>query len=336
MTTIYDVAKKAGVSSTTVSKALNNYPDVSEKTKNVILTVAAEMGYLPNSHAQSLSTKKTWSIGVMFTEENEVGMKHPFFNAVIESFRKHAENEGYDLIFPSRNLRNRNTTYLEHFTYRGVDGIIIICSDQNDPQVLEILDSNIPIVVIDMNEVNSSVVYSDNVTGAETAVDYLISLGHRKIAHISGDSETFTGEARINGYEKAMKKSSLAIPEGYLVNGGMFSIQEGRAAMEQLLKLKDRPTAIFIAGDQMAIGAMETIKDHGLAVPDDFSIVGFDDIEMASYVTPKLTTIKQDTDALGAQAASLLVSQIVQKKKSIKSEMIPIQLIERESCRALT
>ncbi|MGD6816307.1 LacI family DNA-binding transcriptional regulator [Metabacillus sp. 84] len=336
MTTIYDVARKAGVSSTTVSKALNNYPDVSEKTKNAILTVAAEMGYLPNSHAQSLSTKKSWSIGVMFTEDNEVGMKHPFFNAVIESFRKHAENEGYDLIFPSRNLRNRNTSYLEHFQYRGVDGIIIICSDQNDPLVLEILDSPIPIVVIDMNKVNSSVIHSDNVTGGENAVDYLLKLGHTKIAHIAGSSSTFSGKARIQGYRNAMNNANLPIPDGYLIDGGMFSIQEGRAGMEKLLELQDQPTAVFVAGDQMAIGAMEAIKEKGLAVPGDISIIGFDDIEMAMYVSPKLTTIKQDTDAIGKQAALLLVSQMIHKKKSIRTEMIPVQLIERESCKELT
>lgn len=336
MITIYDVAKKAGVSSTTVSKALNNYPDVSEKTKNAILTVAAEMGYLPNSHAQSLSTKKTWSIGVMFTEDNEVGMKHPFFNAVIESFRKHAENEGYDLTFPSRNLRNRNISYLEHFKYRGVDGIIIICSDQNDPLVVEILNSTIPIVVIDMKEVNSSVVHSDNVLGGEKAVQYLLSLGHKKIAHITGSPDSFSGEARIQGYQKAMEQANLSIPKGYLMNGGMFSIQEGREAMENLLKLSDRPTAVFVAGDQMAIGAIEVIKENGLAVPEDISIIGFDDIEMASYITPKLTTIKQDTDEIGKRAAQLLVSQIIKKKKEIRTEMIPIELIERESCKKIT
>ncbi|MCD7035309.1 LacI family transcriptional regulator [Metabacillus sp. GX 13764] len=336
MTTIYDVAKKAGVSSTTVSKALNNYPDVSEKTKNIILTVAAEMGYLPNSHAQSLTTKKTWSIGVMFTEGNGVGMKHPFFNAVIESFRKHAENEGYDLIFPSKNLRNRNTSYLEHFQYRGVDGIIIICSAQDDPQVVEILDSDIPIVVIDMSEVNSSVVYSDNIAGGEAAVDYLVSLGHQKIAHISGAAESFTGAERIKGYKRAMKKNKLPIPEGYLIDGGLFSIEDGRLAVKKLLTHPDRPTAIFIAGDQMAIGAMEELKKSGLSIPEDISIIGFDDIEMASYICPKLTTIKQDTEALGKQASQLLVSQILQKKKSLKNEMIPIKLIERESCKAIT
>ncbi len=332
MITIYDLAKKTGFSSTTVSKALNNYPDVSQKTKKAILQTAAEMGYLPNAHAQSLSTKKSWTIGVMFSEANEVGMKHPFFNAIIESFRKHVEKEGYDLILASRNLRNRDTSYLEHFLYRGVDGIVVICSDPNDPQVQEMIKSNLPIVVIDMSNQNCSVVLSDNLSGVEQAITYLHSLGHSKIAHIAGDSSIHAGKVRIEGFQKAMNKLGLTIHEKYLVNGGLFSIQEGAKAMEKLLDLKEPPTAVFIAGDHMAIGAMEVAKSRGIRIPDDISIVGYDDIEMASYVTPKLTTVRQDTDVLGVRAAQLLIKQMVQDKKIITEEVIPVKLIERESC----
>ncbi|WP_349409240.1 LacI family DNA-binding transcriptional regulator [Pseudalkalibacillus sp. SCS-8] len=335
MITIYDLAKKTGFSSTTVSKALNNYPDVSEKTKKAILQTAADMGYLPNSHAQSLSTKKSWTIGVMFSEDNEVGMKHPFFNAIIESFRKHVEKEGYDLIIASRNLRNRDTSYLEHFLYRGVDGIIVICSDPKDPQVQEMTKGNIPIVVIDMSNQNCSVVLSDNLSGAEQAINYLYSLGHTKIAHISGDPTTHAGKVRIEGYIQAMEKLGLPFNEAYLVNGGLFSIQEGKVAMGKLLDLNDPPTAVFIAGDHMAIGAMEAAKSRGIRIPEDISIVGYDDIEMARYVTPKLTTVRQDTDVLGVRSAKMLIKQIVQGKKIVTEEVIPVKLIERESCKAL-
>ncbi|MBY6038205.1 LacI family transcriptional regulator [Fictibacillus nanhaiensis] len=332
MVTIYDIAKKTGYSTTTVSKALNNYSDVSEKTKQKILQAVEDMGYLPNAHAQSLSTKKSWTIGVMFSEANEVGMKHPFFSAIIESFRKHAEREGYDLIFASRNLRNRDISYLEHFSYRAVDGIVVICSDPQDTQVQEMINSNIPIVVIDMNNQNCSLVYSDNIEGGKLAVNYLHSLGHTKIAHIAGDSSTDAGAERIKGYKKAMKDLNLPILEGHLTNGGLFSINEGKAAMEKLLSLKDVPTAVFVAGDHMAIGAMEAIKEKGLRVPEDISIIGYDDIEMAAYVTPKLTTIKQDTEMIGFEAAQLLMKQILQKKKMVISKKIPVELMIRKSC----
>ncbi|WP_064094281.1 LacI family DNA-binding transcriptional regulator [Rossellomorea aquimaris] len=335
MVTIYDLARKTGFSSTTVSKALNNYTDVSEKTKKKILQAAADLGYLPNAHAQSLSTKKSWTIGVMFSEANEVGMKHPFFSAIIESFRKNAEREGYDLIFASRNLRNRDTSYLEHFLYRAVDGIVVICSDPHDPQVQDMINSSVPIVVIDMNNQNCSVVYSDNIEGGNLAVNYLHTLGHTKIAHIAGDSMIDAGAERIKGYSQAMKGLNLPIPQEYIVEAGMFSIQEGKEAMKKLLTLKDKPTAVFVAGDHMAIGAIEAIKEQGLRVPEDISIVGYDDIEMSSYITPKLTTIRQDTDLIGTKAAKLLMHQILQKQKVKITEVVPVELMIRESCTSL-
>lgn len=256
MGTIYDLAKKTGFSITTVSKALNNYKDVSEKTRTKILQAAAEMDYLPNAHAQSLSTKKSWAIGVMFSEANEVGIKHPFFNGIIESFRHATEEHGYDLIFASRNLRNRDMSYLEHFKHRAVDGIVVICSDRMDEQVQELMQSDIPIVVVDMDSANCSVVYSDNSEGARMAVNYLYELGHRAIAHIAGDSSIDAGAARVKGYELAMHALDLPIQPGYLVNAGFFSVEEGKQAMEQLLQLPSPPTAVFVAGDQMAIGAI--------------------------------------------------------------------------------
>ena len=332
MGTIYDLAKKTGFSITTVSKALNNYKDVSEKTRAKILQAAAEMDYLPNAHAQSLSTKKSWAIGVMFSEANEVGMKHPFFNGIIESFRHATEEHGYDLIFASRNLRNRDMSYLEHFKHRAVDGIVVICSDRMDEQVQELMQSDIPIVVVDMDSANCSVVYSDNTEGARMAVNYLYELGHRHIAHIAGDSSIDAGAARVKGYELAMHALDLPIQPGYLVNAGFFSVEEGKQAMEQLLQLPSPPTAVFVAGDQMAIGAIEAVHEHGLRVPEDISIIGYDDIEMIKYITPKLTTIRQDTDEIGEAAAELLIEQMTAKERRTERRVIPVRLIERASC----
>lgn len=332
MGTIYDLAKITGFSITTVSKALNNYKDVSEKTRAKILQAAAEMDYLPNAHAQSLSTKKSWAIGVMFSEANEVGMKHPFFNGIIESFRHATEEHGYDLIFASRNLRNRDMSYLEHFKHRAVDGIVVICSDRMDEQVQELMQSDIPIVVVDMDSANCSVVYSDNTEGARMAVNYLYELGHRHIAHIAGDSSIDAGAARVKGYELAMHALDLPIQPGYLVNAGFFSVEEGKQAMEKLLQLESPPTAVFVAGDQMAIGAIEAVHEHGLRVPEDISIIGYDDIEMIKYITPKLTTIRQDTDEIGEAAAELLIEQMTAKERRTERRVIPVTLIERASC----
>jgi LacI family transcriptional regulator len=290
------------------------------------------MDYLPNAHAQSLSTKKSWAIGVMFSEANEVGMKHPFFNGIIESFRHATEEHGYDLIFASRNLRNRDMSYLEHFKHRAVDGIVVICSDRMDEQVQELMQSDIPIVVVDMDSANCSVVYSDNTEGARMAVNYLYELGHRHIAHIAGDSSIDAGAARVKGYELAMHALDLPIQPNHLVNAGFFSVEEGKQAMEKLLQLESPPTAVFVAGDQMAIGAIEAVHEHGLRVPEDISIIGYDDIEMIKYITPKLTTIRQDTDEIGEAAADLLIEQMTAKERRTERRVIPVRLIERASC----
>jgi len=222
-------------------------------------------------------------------------------------------------------------SYLEHFQHRAVDGIVVICSDQMDKHVQELIQSSIPIVVVDMDSTDCSVVFSDNLSGGTLAVNHLYELGHRLIAHIAGDMTIDAGLARIEGYKQAMDRLALTIPEGYLINGGFFSVEEGKQAMQTLLALPKRPTAVFVAGDQMAIGAMEAIHEAGLQVPHDISVVGYDDIEMSKYVTPKLTTVRQDTERIGQHAAELLIEQIVNKRRVMTTDIIPVDLIVRQS-----
>ncbi|MEI5907482.1 LacI family DNA-binding transcriptional regulator [Bacillus spongiae] len=333
MVTIYDIAKKTGFSVTTVSKAINNYPDVSEKTKKAILQAVDEMKYLPNSSARTLTTKKSWTIGVVFVEPLGIGMKHPFFNEVIESFKQCVEVFEYDLLFASRNLQNRHKSYLEHFRYRGVDGIVVVCSDVEDSQAQELMNASIPCVVIDLNSQSSSVVFSDNLGGSKLAVEYLHSLGHKRIAHIAGHETTFAGQQRLEGYRANMKELSLEVPEDYIVSGEYFSQEGGYEAMKKLLQLKDLPTAIYAAGDSLAIGAIEAIQEKGWSVPNDFSIIGFDDISLAKHMSPRLTTIRQQTDLIGQRAGELLLKQINEKRKIIEQIQIPVKLMIRDSCK---
>ncbi|WP_017380506.1 LacI family DNA-binding transcriptional regulator [Paenisporosarcina sp. TG-14] len=331
MTTIYDVAKKTGFSITTVSKALNNYTDVNQKTKKLILDAVEEMGYYPNSIARSLTTKKSWAIGVIFVEDLGIGIKHPFFSAVIESFKKSVEKSGYDLIFLSRNVGGEKKSYIDHALHRGVDGIVVVCSNFDDPEVNKLMESSLPSVIIDLHSDKSCVVYSDNFRGSGIAVEHLYSLGHKRIAHIGGHKKTFAGSERLKGFMSTIEKLKLDIPETYVVDGGFFSFDGGYEAMRSLLKLSDRPTAVYIAGDNMAFGAMNAIKEAGLKVPEDISIVGFDDIELAKCITPGLTTIRQNTDLIGENASELLLKKINNKNKVNVAVTIPVELIVRES-----
>ncbi|SDY04179.1 LacI family transcriptional regulator [Evansella caseinilytica] len=335
MVTIYDIAKKTGFSITTVSRALNNYSDVSEKTKKLILQAVDEMGYYPNSIARTLTTKKSWTIGVIFVEDLGVGIMHPFFSAVIESFKKYVEKFGYDIIFLSRNVGGEEKSYIDHALHRGVDGVIIVCSHDDDPEVKKLIESPLQTVVIDLYSNKTSVVYSDNVNGSELAVQYLHSLGHRKIAHIYGHQKTMAGVERLKGFLSVVEKLQLNIPDSYIKDGSFFSVDGGMQAMSELLELGDPPTAVFAAGDAMAIGAMKAVEAAGLRVPEDVSIVGFDDIELAQYVTPALTTIRQNTDLIGQSAAEVLLKQINNKNKVFSAVTIPVELMVRESARPL-
>lgn len=337
MSTIYEIAKIAGVSPTTISKVINNYPDVSDKTRAKIKKILSDENFLPNAQAQFLSTKKTWTLGIVYYEHLGVGLNHPFFSGVIEAFKKQADKHGYSLLFGSKNDRLKNNTFLEYFKYRSVDGIAIICTDQNDKETLEIIESDFPSVVIDMTNKDTSTVTSDNIQGCDLAIKYLYDLGHRRIAHIAGANylDNWPSIVRQEGYIKAMNKLNLEILDGYIVDGINFDVSGGYSAMNDLLKLEERPTAVFTSGDKLAIGAINAVKDAGLSVPDDISIIGFDDIEVANYITPGLTTIRQECDEIGRAAVDLLVEQINKKSKLKINKIIPTKLVERNSCKKI-
>lgn len=337
MSTIYEIAKIAGVSPTTVSKVINNYPDVSYATRTKIQKIIKDENFLPNSQAQFLSTKKTWTLGMVYYENLVLGFNHPFFAGVIEAFKKQANEYGYSLLFGAKNNRLNNATFLEYFRYRGVDGIAIICTDPNDKETLEMIESDLPIVVIDMDKEDTSTVVSDNAEGCRLAINYLYYLGHKRIAHIEGlkQADNWPSDSRKEGYIKVMKELNLDILDGYIADGINFDVSGGYRAMNDLLSLKERPTAVFVAADKMAIGAIEAIKEAGLSVPEDISIIGFDDIDMSKYLTPKLTTIKQNFDEIGKNAVDILIKQINAKTKLKINKVVPVKLIERDSCRKI-
>ncbi|MNP02584.1 HTH-type transcriptional repressor PurR [compost metagenome] len=332
MTTIYDIAKKTGYSPTTVSKVFNNYSDVRKQTRQIILQAAEELGYLPNAHARTLTTKKSWTIGVLFVESSGIGMRHPFFSAVIESFKQIAVDKGYALMFISKDVGGKQSGYLENCRIRGVDGVVVVLSDYEDPYFIELLDSDIPCVVLDYETSQAHTVYSDNLEGSFQAVEYLHSLGHRRIAHISGGMNTFAGTKRAQGYELAMAKLKLEQRDSYVVHSGYFSIESGYAAMMELLDVEDIPTAVFAAGDHLALGAMIAAKERGLRIPEDLSILGFDNIDLSQYITPALTTIGQDATLMGSEAAQMLIRSIDDPTLTLDSLVLPVKLVVRDSC----
>jgi len=330
VTNIYDVAKKSGYSITTVSKILNNYPNVSVKAKQRVMETVEELGYIPNSSARTLASNKSNMIGVVFAEHLGIGMAHPFFGEVIEGFRKQVELYNYDLLFVSRTIES-NKNYHEHLRRRGVDGIVVVSMFADDKESKVFKASDIPAVFIDMNEKDTNSVYSDNFSGGIQAVNHFYENGHRKIAHISGNNAVFPAGERTRGFRAGMEKCQLPIKEGYIVDGGYFSYEGGRVAMMKLLSLSEMPTAVFVSGDEMAFGAIKAIKEAGLRVPEDISVIGFDDISLADHVEPPLTTIRQDKRLIGQQSAVLLLDEINGVSKDHHTKVIPVRLVKRRS-----
>ncbi len=324
MVTIKDVSKRSGFSVTTVSKALNNYPDISAATKAKILKLCDEMGYVPNLSARSLVTQKSYTIGIIFEEVTGIGLQHPLFSKILESFKNVVEANGYDIMFLSKNMGKQNGSYLQHSKRKQVEGILVLCGEFQSDELVNLYKSDIPTIVIDYGFANVTNVESNNEQGVDMAVKYFKQLGHTKVAHIHGGDYLYVGSKRKQYFVEAMKKYHLDIKDDYLVSGEFFSKEAGFDAMKKLIKLEDPPTAVFCASDMIAIGAMQAIYQAGYNVPDDFSIIGFDGIDIGQVIAPRLTTIRQDTNKIGRIAANSILQKINDKNNLPTDENITV------------
>ena len=330
MVSMKDIAQRCGVSVATVSKALNDQPDIGPETRERIRQAAEEMGYVTNSAARALKANRTYNIGILFVDERNSGLTHEYFSSVLESLKVEAESRGYDVTFINRNV-GRRTTYLQHCLYRGVDGVIIASVDFSDPQVLELVNSNLPVVTIDHIFNNRLAVVSDNVQGTEALVRYAYSQGHRRIAFIHGERTAVT-ENRLTGFYRACEALGLE-QDSILVRQGVYHDAATCAAItKELLALPERPSCILFPDDYSYIGGMNVIREMGLRIPEDVSVMGYDGISLADIVSPRLTTYHQDTGALGAAAAKGLIDLIERPRTTLLDRIvIPGSLRVRES-----
>lgn len=335
-----DISKVCGVSVATVSKALNNHSDIGEETKQYIKKVAREMGYLPNSAARALKTNRTHSIGVLFADDARSGLTHDYFAGVLDSFKRMAEKCGYDLTFinSSRN-RADSMTYLEHSRYRGYDGVVIACIDFTDPEVLELVQSNIPVVTIDYVFNGHISIISDNVSGMCDLMEYICRMGHKKIAYIhganTGSSSTVTTN-RLSSFYRSAEQFGIEVPAEYVREGSYRDTDRSYRITNELLELPDPPTCIIYPDDFAAFGGINAIRERGLQIPGDLSVAGYDGIQAARHLSPRITTLRQDTEQIGFVAARELISLIERPKSTIIQQVIvPGQLVEGESVAAV-
>lgn len=309
MATLKDIAAVCGVSIASVSKALNNAPDIGTETAERIRAVAKQLGYHPNAAARALKTNRTYNIGVLFVDDMHSGLAHEYFSSVLDALKNGVESRGYDVTFISHNLGTSRMSFLEHCKYRSVDGVVIANVDFTDPSVKELAESNIPIVTIDYVFDNKSAVLSDNVQGMRDLVEYVYRLGHRRIAFIHGEDTAVT-RYRLQSFRDTCRRLGLEIPDECIVEARFHDPETSGEITRKLLQLEQRPTCILYPDDISLLGGMPVLEGAGLQVPRDISIAGYDGTRLSQLLRPKLTTLHQDSRMLGESAARLLVEAI--------------------------
>lgn len=325
MVSLKDIAAKCGVSTATVSKALNNQKDIGEETKQKIKAIAKEMGYFPNSAARALKTNRSYNIGVLFQDEANSGLTHEYFSGVLNGVMVEAESRGYDITFINTHYDKRDMSYLEHCRYRNFDGVVIACVDYNHPGVQELMNNEvIPVVTVDYSHQNCSSVCSDNVKGMEELVRYIYDCGHRKIAYIHGQNHSFVTKDRLVGFYRALENTGVEIPSEYMREADYLDSEKAAKATKELLKLKDRPTCIIYPDDASLIGGINVLRENNVSIPQDISIAGYDGAKISHLLQPNIVTILQDTMQIGREAAKKLINH-VEKPKTTPIERIIVE-----------
>lgn len=327
MTTIKDIARRAGVTPGVVSRALNNKYGVKPSTKERIQSIAQEMGYYPNTAARSLVTRKTDTIGIMMADISE-----PFYAQIIKGMEYVANQTGHTLLFSNSYESVEHNRVLQKMIYaERVDGLIIVGSNIEEKNfVFTLIEQNIPFVLIERNftDPNINCLWVDNVQGAYLATQHLIERGHRRIAHLAGNLYNQVTLDRIEGYKQALSKAGINFSQEW-IHTGNFASPNAYEAMKEILR--QGCTAVFAASDTMAYGALRAIAEAGLTVPDDVSVVGFDDLDFSELTNPPLTTIRQPRHAMGMKSMELLTSILRGESSSGAKVCLMPELIIRKS-----
>ena len=335
MISLKDIANRCGVSTATVSKALNGHTDIGEVTRQKVIEAATDMGYTVNAAARALKTKRSFNIGIVFVDLQHSGFMHEYFASMLNYFRIEAEKYGYDICFINNRIGNKNQTYLQQALYRGVDGVALICADFRDSDIQELAYSNLPVVTLDHAFNNRTAVLSDNINGMQELTRYVYKKGHRKISYIHGNDTAVT-ESRMTGFYKACEELGLVIPGEYIRAAEYHEPNSCYEAIKELLALEDRPTCILFSDDYAYIGGNRAIAEAGLKIPDDISVVGYDGIHMAKVISPRLTTWEQNTKELGRIALDKLIERIENPRTAIPEHIIVEgRLLEGETVRQI-
>lgn len=330
--TINEIAKLAGVSKATVSRVLNNKPDVLPETREKIKSIISEYDFQPNAFAKAITNKSCKTFGVVILNDANYVLSNPYYNEVFRGISIEAKNNGYHLMLTF----SEGDDFLSAVKQKRVDGLLLVSPGRNHQKVIEQLrELGTPFVSTSkmpgVNDINF--IYNDDYNGACLAIEHLIQLGHRRIGLITNLSVLASSEERLDGYRTTLKKYGIPFDEK-IVFYGDTSISSGYESMQKLLREKD-VTSVFVAGDLMAAGAISAINEENLRVPEDISIVGFDDIPLAGYLNPPLTTLRQHPFDKGRLAVQMLMDIIEKKYKENVIMKMQVELIIRKSTKSL-
>ncbi len=333
--TIEQIANLANISRSTVSRVLNEHPSVRPDVRERVLRVISEHGYAPRAAARSLASRRTGVIGLLIPRSAAFIFADPFFALTIQGITEACAKEGYFLMLSAVTMEAEQGFYRNVLRSGHFDGVIMLSSDLDDPILPLLVRDKMPLVLIgnhphfqDLHSVDA-----DNRSGALQATKHLISLGHRRIATITGSRRMAAALDRQDGYERALTEAGLGVDARLLVEGD-FTQQGGYRAMLQLLELPDPPTGVFVAGDTMAHGVLRALHERGYSVPDDIAIVSFDDLPAAAFANPPLTSVCQPITAMAGTAVKMLINQLGADGRSVSRACLPTELVIRDSCGA--
>jgi LacI family transcriptional regulator len=335
--TSFDVAKLAGVSRTTVSLVLNNIPgaNIPETTRKRVFDAAKQLNYHPDSSGRKLSSGKSKMIGLVQLQSSEQVLNDAFLLQVLVGVDRIASERGFHVLL--KHIRRANSEeYSQLINENHVDGIIFSGPLQHDPELIELHRNGFPIMLMgQMEDTEIPCVDVNAELGAEMAVNYLIANGHKRIAMITNAKFMYSSaQQRRNGYLRALEKAKLPLDQN-LIKEGDFTPSSGFQAMEEILNSSNRPSAVFVASDVVAIGAIQMIKNSGLQIPKDISIIGFDDIPIAQYLDPPLSTIHLPAFGLGWAAGDRLINLILGEGIDRQNVLLDTELVIRNSIRQI-
>lgn len=335
MVTIYDIAKACNCSSATVSKVLSRSGNISEKKRTEVLEAARSLGYVPNVTARNLVMKRSNMVGVLLFSDKVLGLRHELFAEILNAFRTVMEETNYEIVLISEKATQWDGSFLTHCRALRLDGLFCLCCEYTKKAVRDLFESNLPIVGFESPYGERSSVASKNFESGKRLTEFLIGLGHRRIAFLAGKDTDITRE-RIAGYRAALAEHSIPFDDALLIRTNYFSADNGENATRSLLSCGRTFTAAMYPDDFTALAATYLLAQHGLFVGKNISVTGFDGISVGSLVTPRLTTMRQNAQAIGTAAAQSLINQIEGKENPQFTVSLETTLVKGESTAAVT